>query len=334
MHPAYKLNKQGDNIQPWHTSFPIWNHYVVPCPVLTVASWPAYRFLNRKKVFGKEKLSSSRIHCCYIIPSTEFTLSCLLCIISFRLKEEEEEEKKKTIYESKSEECTGKKIICFFLQLENSRPISGLWEPQTPFCSLGNMDFLSSCLQIDCLSTKYMPPPWLIINLLTYQPAKHSSTLSLRNTQIGPTLAPPMPGEHTDHPTSILVMSPLRPPHINPCQVRTQTTPAPSMQVHHWDHPNSTDSRSVHRTPTSINARSPHRPSDLHPCQSAPKQSPAPSMPGHHSAQPTSIQQGQLTDHCITIPLTDKDKRFMEPSSWERLTVGEIGYFSDRRGHA
>ena len=44
---AYKLNKQGDNIQPWHT-FPIWNQSVVPCPVLTVASWPAYRFLKRQ----------------------------------------------------------------------------------------------------------------------------------------------------------------------------------------------------------------------------------------------------------------------------------------------
>ena len=48
MYSAYKLNKQGDNIQPWHTSFPIWNQYVVPCPVLTVASWPAYRFLRRQ----------------------------------------------------------------------------------------------------------------------------------------------------------------------------------------------------------------------------------------------------------------------------------------------
>ena len=35
---AYKLNKQGDNMQPWSTSFPIWNQSVVPCPVLTVAS--------------------------------------------------------------------------------------------------------------------------------------------------------------------------------------------------------------------------------------------------------------------------------------------------------
>ena len=43
---AYKLNKQGDNIQPWLTPFPIWNQSVVPCPILTFASWPAYRFLK------------------------------------------------------------------------------------------------------------------------------------------------------------------------------------------------------------------------------------------------------------------------------------------------
>ena len=46
MYSAYKLNKQGDNIQPWRTPFPIWNQSVVPCLVLTVASWPAYRFLR------------------------------------------------------------------------------------------------------------------------------------------------------------------------------------------------------------------------------------------------------------------------------------------------
>ena len=34
MYSAYKLNKQGDNIQPWRTPFPIWNQSVVPCPVL------------------------------------------------------------------------------------------------------------------------------------------------------------------------------------------------------------------------------------------------------------------------------------------------------------
>ena len=46
MYSAYKLNKQGDNIQSWRTPFPIWNQSVVPCAVLSVASWPAYRFLK------------------------------------------------------------------------------------------------------------------------------------------------------------------------------------------------------------------------------------------------------------------------------------------------
>ena len=46
MYSACKLNKQGDNIQPWHTPFPIWNHSIVSCLVLTVVSWPAYRFLK------------------------------------------------------------------------------------------------------------------------------------------------------------------------------------------------------------------------------------------------------------------------------------------------
>ena len=48
MYSAYKLNKQGDNIQCWRTPFPIWNQSVVSCPVLSVASWRAYRFLKRQ----------------------------------------------------------------------------------------------------------------------------------------------------------------------------------------------------------------------------------------------------------------------------------------------
>ena len=48
MYSPYKLNKQGNNIQPWCTPFPIWNQSVAPCPVLTVVSWPAYRFLRRQ----------------------------------------------------------------------------------------------------------------------------------------------------------------------------------------------------------------------------------------------------------------------------------------------
>ena len=46
MYSAYILKKQGDNIQPWRTPFPIWNQSVVPYPVLTVASWLATRFLR------------------------------------------------------------------------------------------------------------------------------------------------------------------------------------------------------------------------------------------------------------------------------------------------
>ena len=47
MYSAYKLNKEGDNIQSWHTPFPIW-HQSVLCPVLTVPSWSAYRLLRRQ----------------------------------------------------------------------------------------------------------------------------------------------------------------------------------------------------------------------------------------------------------------------------------------------
>ena len=51
MYSVYKLNKQGDDIQPWyiwHIPFPIWSQFVVPCPVINVVSWPAYRFLRRQ----------------------------------------------------------------------------------------------------------------------------------------------------------------------------------------------------------------------------------------------------------------------------------------------
>ena len=48
MYSAYKLNKQDDNIQPWRTPFPILNQSIVPCPILTVAACPTYRFLRRR----------------------------------------------------------------------------------------------------------------------------------------------------------------------------------------------------------------------------------------------------------------------------------------------
>ena len=51
IYSAYKLNKQGDNIQPWHTPFPTWNQSAAPCPVVvhvTVVFWSAHRFIRRQ----------------------------------------------------------------------------------------------------------------------------------------------------------------------------------------------------------------------------------------------------------------------------------------------
>ena len=47
MYSAYKLNRQGDNIETYRTPFIIWNQSV-PCLVLTVASWPAHRFIRKQ----------------------------------------------------------------------------------------------------------------------------------------------------------------------------------------------------------------------------------------------------------------------------------------------
>ena len=46
MYSVYKLNNLGNNIRPWWTPFPIGNQSVVPCPHVTVAFWPANRFLR------------------------------------------------------------------------------------------------------------------------------------------------------------------------------------------------------------------------------------------------------------------------------------------------
>ena len=56
MYSAYTLNKQGDNIQPWCAPFWTWNQSVVPCPVLTAASWPAYRWGYWKLPDGRDWL--------------------------------------------------------------------------------------------------------------------------------------------------------------------------------------------------------------------------------------------------------------------------------------
>ena len=74
MYSAYKLNKQGDNIRPSRTPFPIWNQSVVPCLILTVASWPAYRFLSRQ-VRWSGILISVRIFQFAMMENTKATFS-------------------------------------------------------------------------------------------------------------------------------------------------------------------------------------------------------------------------------------------------------------------
>ena len=62
MYSAHGLNKQGNNIQLWHTPFPIWNQSIVWCLVLTVASWPAYRFLRRQVRWSDTPISLRIFH--------------------------------------------------------------------------------------------------------------------------------------------------------------------------------------------------------------------------------------------------------------------------------
>ena len=45
---AQKFNKQEKQYRALSFPFPILNQSVVPCLLLTVASWPAYRFLRRQ----------------------------------------------------------------------------------------------------------------------------------------------------------------------------------------------------------------------------------------------------------------------------------------------
>ena len=48
--------------QPWCIPLPIWNQSVIPCPVLTFASWPAYRFLRRQVRWSGISISWRILH--------------------------------------------------------------------------------------------------------------------------------------------------------------------------------------------------------------------------------------------------------------------------------
>ena len=81
MYSAYKLNKQGDNIQPWCTPFLIWNQSIVPCPVLTVTSWPACRFLRRQVSIKLLRVHSWLQHTDEIRVEPQILSSCLISTI-------------------------------------------------------------------------------------------------------------------------------------------------------------------------------------------------------------------------------------------------------------
>ena len=62
MYSAYKLHNQGDSIQPCCISFPMWNQSIVPCKILTIASWPIYRFFRRQVRWSDISISLRAFH--------------------------------------------------------------------------------------------------------------------------------------------------------------------------------------------------------------------------------------------------------------------------------
>ena len=80
MYSGYKLNKQGDNIQLWHTPFSSLNQSAVSCKILTVASWPAYRFLRRQVRWSGIPISKNFPVCCDRLSHSQWSRSSFLFI--------------------------------------------------------------------------------------------------------------------------------------------------------------------------------------------------------------------------------------------------------------
>ena len=79
MYSAQKLNRQGDNTQPWCTPFPIWNQSIVSCLILTVVSWHAYQFLRRQVRWSGISIFFRNFHICLWLP----IILCLGVPLSF-----------------------------------------------------------------------------------------------------------------------------------------------------------------------------------------------------------------------------------------------------------
>ena len=84
MYSAYihqSMLELGDNIQPWRAPFPIWNQSVVPCLVLTVASWPECRFLRRQVRWSGIPISWRTFHS--LLWSTQSKIKLKKLILKF-----------------------------------------------------------------------------------------------------------------------------------------------------------------------------------------------------------------------------------------------------------
>ena len=93
-----------------------------------------------RRFSGRRNCPQAVIYCCYIILNTEFKLTCFV-VQPANLKGGGGDV-------TKTKECRGKKDLCPFLLLENSRPLSPLREPQTPLYNLGTPNFLSTYLKL------------------------------------------------------------------------------------------------------------------------------------------------------------------------------------------
>ena len=82
---VYRLNKQGDRRQPCHTPFSILNQSVVPYRILTVASWPAYRFLRKQVRWSSIPITRTAFHS--LLWSTQSIISSVQSLSCVRLFE-------------------------------------------------------------------------------------------------------------------------------------------------------------------------------------------------------------------------------------------------------
>ena len=129
MYSAYKLNKQGDNIQPWCTPFPVLSQSLVPCPILIVASCPVYRFLRKWVKWSSIPISSKIFQFVVIHTVKGFNVVSEAEVDFFfnilALKTETEEELKNLLMKVKDKsEKAGLKLNIQITKIMASHPIT------------------------------------------------------------------------------------------------------------------------------------------------------------------------------------------------------------------